>query len=123
MRQFARLQRFCLNHIKQDPFFLRLYSLITAFQQTYGFLPPMNYHEDEVEPDKLEEVEGEGSYEHKEDESEEPMIVYLELFKEKYRCKKPESTDVRNLRSMSANLNEQPSSVNRLVHSKQVSKS
>ncbi|KAI8547786.1 hypothetical protein RHMOL_Rhmol07G0223100 [Rhododendron molle] len=59
-------------------------------QQTYGFLPPMNYHEDEVKPDKLEEVEGEGSYEHKEDESEEPMIVYLELFKEKYGPKKPE---------------------------------
>ncbi|KAG5528842.1 hypothetical protein RHGRI_029489 [Rhododendron griersonianum] len=49
----------------------------------------MNYHEDKVEPDELEEVEEEGSYEHKEDESEEPMIAYSELFKEKYKRKEP----------------------------------
>ncbi|KAG5516355.1 hypothetical protein RHGRI_037165 [Rhododendron griersonianum] len=48
----------------------------------------MNYHEDEVEPDELEDVEGEGSYEHKEDEGEEPRIVYSELFREKYGQKK-----------------------------------
>ncbi|KAI8555170.1 hypothetical protein RHMOL_Rhmol05G0154000 [Rhododendron molle] len=88
MRQSAKLRRTCLNHIEQDPFFLHMFPLITAFQQTYGFLPPMNYHGNEVEPDELEEVKGEGSYEHNEDESEEPMIVYSELFKEKYGRKK-----------------------------------
>ncbi|KAG5557893.1 hypothetical protein RHGRI_007961 [Rhododendron griersonianum] len=88
MRQFAKLQRSCLNHIEQDPFFLRLFPLIIAFQQTYGFLPPMNYHGDEVEPDELEKMEGEGSYKHKEEESEEPVIIYSELFEEKYGQKK-----------------------------------